>query len=83
MKQSLELIIYIFVINMRLEERHDQECGLQGGSRKRALDIIKQLYRGLFTAMENEHLLCRNGKTVALLKSRPARGWLHMGVNTF
>lgn len=68
---------------MRLEERDDQECGLQGGSGKQAVNIVKQLYRGLFTAKENEHLLCSNGKTETLLKSLPARGWLQMGVNTF
>lgn len=51
--------------------------------KRRAVDIIKQLYRGLFTAVENEHLICGNGKTEAPLKSRPARGWRHLGVNIF
>jgi len=83
LKQSLEFLIYIFVIDIRLEKRDDRECGLQGGSRKQVVDIIKQLYGELFTAVEDERLLCSNGKPEALLKSRPARGWLHLGVNTF
>lgn len=45
--------------------------------------LESELYRGLFTATGNEHLLCSNGKTEVLLKSPPARGWLHLGVNIF